>query len=519
MSAASPAPSMVPGLRRNMVTICAMTATIMQALDTTIANVALPYMQGTLSASQDQINWVLTSYIVAAAIMTAPVGWIANRFGRKRIFIICSAGFTIASVLCGLAQDINQMVLFRLLQGVFGAALVPLSQAVMLDSYSLQERAKAMSIWGMGVMMGPIMGPSLGAWLTETYSWHWVFFVNLPFGFITVLGLIVFMDETKKDLSLRFDWFGFTALAVAIGALQLALDRGEQLGWLESNEIIAEFIISAVGFYYFLAHSFTTHNPFIQFGLFKDRNFVTGCIFMAVMGLVLYSTMALASPYLQNVIGYPIITAGVLLASRGCGTFVAMMLVGRLMRFFEARTLITSGLLLTAFSLFEMTGWTDQTGVPEIVTLSIMQGFGFGLVFVPLSTVSFLTLPGSLRTDGTSMLTLMRNIASSAGISIVIAQLTEGSRRIHAILVEHINPFNHAMQMPDVAGMINMNTNTGRAMADAMVNVQAQIIAFSQDYQLVMLFILCSVPLAILIGSTKASLRKQAAGPEHAVVE
>jgi MFS transporter, DHA2 family, multidrug resistance protein len=519
MSAASPAPSMVPGLRRNMVTICAMTATIMQALDTTIANVALPYMQGTLSASQDQINWVLTSYIVAAAIMTAPVGWIANRFGRKRIFIICSAGFTIASVLCGLAQDINQMVLFRLLQGVFGAALVPLSQAVMLDSYSLQERAKAMSIWGMGVMMGPIMGPSLGAWLTETYSWHWVFFVNLPFGFITVLGLIVFMDETKKDLSLRFDWFGFTALAVAIGALQLALDRGEQLGWLESNEIIAEFIISAVGFYYFLAHSFTTHNPFIQFGLFKDRNFVTGCIFMAVMGLVLYSTMALASPYLQNVIGYPIITAGVLLASRGCGTFVAMMLVGRLMRFLEARTLITSGLLLTAFSLFEMTGWTDQTGVPEIVTLSIMQGFGFGLVFVPLSTVSFLTLPGSLRTDGTSMLTLMRNIASSAGISIVIAQLTEGSRRIHAILVEHITPFNHAMQMPDVAGMINMNTNTGRAMADAMVNVQAQIIAFSQDYQLVMLFILCSVPLAIMIGSTKASLRKQAAGPEHAVVE
>src|ERR1700747_3699921 len=315
-TSASP-PSAVPGLRRNMVTICAMTATIMQALDTTIANVALPYMQGSLSASQDQINWVLTSYIVPAAIRTAPVGWIANRFGRKRIFIICSAGFTIASVLCGLAQDINQMVIFRLLQGVFGAALVPLSQAVMLDSYTLQERAKAMSIWGMGVMMGPIMGPSLGAWLTETYSWHWVFFVNLPFGFITVLGLVIFMDETKKNLNLRFDWFGFTALAVAIGSLQLALDRGEQLGWLETGQIHAAVIVSHLGFFYFFAHSFTTQNPFIQFGLFRDRNFVTGCIFMAVMGLVLYSTMALASPYLQNVIGYPIITAGVLLASRG----------------------------------------------------------------------------------------------------------------------------------------------------------------------------------------------------------
>jgi DHA2 family multidrug resistance protein len=519
MPTAAAAPIAVPGLRRNMVTICAMTATIMQALDTTIANVALPYMQGTLSASQDQINWVLTSYIVAAAIMTAPVGWIANRFGRKRIFIVCSAGFTIASVLCGLAQDINQMVLFRLLQGVFGAALVPLSQAVMLDSYALHERAKAMSIWGMGVMMGPIMGPSLGAWLTETYSWHWVFFVNIPFGIVTVAGLLVFMDETKKDLNLRFDWFGFAALAVGIGALQVALDRGEQLGWMESNEIIAEFIISIAGFYYFFAHSLTTAKPFIQFAIFKDRNFVGGCVFMAVMGLVLFSTMALSSPYLQNVIGYPIITAGLLLASRGCGTFVAMMLVGRMMRYIEARTLIISGLSLTCLSLFYMTSWTDQTGVPEIVTLSIVQGFGFGLVFVPLSTVAFMTLPNHLRTDGTSMLTLMRNVASSIGISIVIAQLTEGSRRVYAVLSQHINPFNGAMQMPNVRGMIDMSTDAGRAMADVMVSLQAQIIAFSLDYQMVMLFTLCAIPLAIMIGSTKAALRKQAAAPEHAVIE
>src|SRR4051794_12157219 len=280
MTASAASPSAVPGLRRNMVTICAMTATIMQALDTTIANVALPYMQGTLSASQDQINWVLTSYIVAAAIMTAPVGWIANRFGRKRIFILCAGGFTIASVMCGLAQDISQMVLFRLLQGVFGAALVPLSQAVMLDAYALHERAKAMAIWGMGVMMGPIMGPSLGAWLTETYSWHWVFFVNLPFGIFTVLGLVIFMDETKKDLSLRFDWFGFAALAVAIGSLPLRPAPGRAMGWVESNEILAELIVAAVGFYYFLAHSFTTDRPFIQFALFKDRNFVSGCVFM-----------------------------------------------------------------------------------------------------------------------------------------------------------------------------------------------------------------------------------------------
>jgi DHA2 family multidrug resistance protein len=346
-----------------------------------------------------------------------------------------------------------------------------------------------------------------------------VFFVNLPFGIFTVLGLLIFMDETRKDSDLRFDWFGFAALAVGIGALQLALDRGEQLGWMESNEIIAEFIISAVGFYYFFAHSFTTPKPFIQFAIFKDKNFIGGCVFMAVMGLVLFSTMALSSPYLQNVIGYPIITAGLLLASRGCGTFVAMMLVGRMMRYIEARTLIISGLSITCLSLFYMTGWTDQTGVSEIVTISIVQGFGFGLVFVPLSTVAFLTLPNHLRTDGTSMLTLMRNVASSIGISLVIAQLTEGSRRTYAILSEHVNPFNHAMQMPDVRGMIDMTTDKGRAMMDVMVGLQAQIIAFSHDYQMVMMFTLCAIPLAIMIGSTKAALRKQSIAPEHAVIE
>ncbi len=518
MTAASASMAAVPGFRRNMVTICAMTATIMQALDTTIANVALPYMQGTLSASQDQINWVLTSYIVAAAIMTAPVGWIANRFGRKKVFIVCSAGFTAASVMCGLAQDITQMVLFRLLQGVFGAALVPLSQAVMLDSYALHERAKAMSIWGMGVMLGPIMGPSLGAWLTETYSWHWVFFVNLPFGIVTVLGLIAFMDETKQNHTLRFDWFGFTALAIGIGAMQLALDRGEQLGWLESPEIVAEAIISAIGFYYFFAHSFTTERPFIQFAIFKDRNFISGCIFMAIMGLVLYSTMALASPYLQNVIGYPIMTAGLLLATRGAGTFVAMMLVGRLMKYFEARTLIASGMLLMSVSLYFMTQWTDQTGVSAIVVISVAQGFGLGLVFVPLSTVSFLTLPNELRTDGTAMLTLMRNVASSIGISVVIAKLTSGGRESYAILNEHVTPFNQAMQMPNVAGILNMTTDSGRAIMDVLITTQAQIIAFSHDYQMVMVVTLCAIPLAMMIGSTKVALRQQSQGSDHAAV-
>ncbi|MFZ3182443.1 MAG: DHA2 family efflux MFS transporter permease subunit, partial [Methylocystis silviterrae] len=273
-----------PNAGRAMVTVCAMSATIMQALDTTIANVALPFMQGSLSASLDQINWVLTSYIVAAAIMTAPTGWLAERYGRKRLFVICVAGFTVASMLCGFAQSIQQMVLFRLLQGAFGAALVPLSQAVLLDSYASHERGSAMAIWGVGVMLGPIMGPTLGAWLTDNYNWRWVFLINLPIGVMTAIGLLAFMRETPTDGARRFDWFGFIALAIGIGAMQVMLDRGENAGWFDSNEIIAEAVISAIGFYFFFAHSLTTATPFLRFEMFRDRNFVIGCVFMLIIG-------------------------------------------------------------------------------------------------------------------------------------------------------------------------------------------------------------------------------------------
>jgi DHA2 family multidrug resistance protein len=491
-------------LQRNLVTVCAMSATIMQALDTTIANVALPYMQGSLSASLDQINWVLTSYIVASAIMTAPIGWLADRFGRKKLFIVCTAGFTVASMLCGLAENIGEMVAFRLLQGMFGAALVPLSQSVMLDSYSAEERGSAMAIWGIGVMLGPIMGPTLGAWLTESYNWHWVFFINLPVGIVTVIGLLLFMDETVQRKELRFDWFGFLALALGIGAMQLMLDRGEQLGWFESPEIVTETIVSAIGFYFFLAHSLTTAEPFVRFAIFKDRNFVGGCLFMVVIGLVLFGTMALVTPFMQNVLGYPILTAGFLLAARGVGTLAAMMMVGRLMKIIEARYLVLAGIALTAFTLHQMVGFTDQTSAHAIVVVSVMQGFGLGLVFVPLSTVAFASLPGHLRTDGTAILTLVRNLGSSVGISVVIAQLTNTTMAMHARLTEFVTPFNNALAMPDAA-MLNPGTDMGRAMMEKIVTQQATVIAYANDFKLLMYLTLATIPLVFVIGAARAA--------------
>ncbi len=500
------AAALSPRARRALLTICTMTATIMQALDTTIANVALPYMQGSLSASLDQISWVLTSYIVAAAVMTAPVGWLADRFGRKKLFIVCVGGFTVASLLCALSQNIEQIVAFRLLQGMCGAALVPLSQAVMLDAYPIEQRGQAMGIWGVGVMLGPIMGPTLGGWLTENYSWHWVFLVNLPVGVVTVLGLLVFMDETRRQAHLKFDWFGFLALAAGIGGMQLMLDRGEQLGWFGSPEIVAELIISIVGFYYFFVHSFTTPEPFVRFAIFRDRNFLMGCFFMVVMGLMLFSSMALSAPFIQNVLNFPIETTGWVLASRGVGTLFGMLLIGRLLRVFEARWLILIGLTLTAATMYQMTGFTTDTAGRTIVIIGLVQGFGMGFVFIPLSTVAFLTLEARYRTDGTSMLTLVRNVASSAGISVVIANLTNMTTTFRSQLAEHISPFNNALQNVDVARWLDLATDQGRALADQMITVQAVVMAYANDFMLLTLICVLSIPFIFLIGTT-ASLR------------
>jgi DHA2 family multidrug resistance protein len=489
---------------RAMLTVCVMMATIMQALDMTIANVALPYMQGSLSTTQDQVNWVLTSYIVAAAIMTSPLGWMASRFGRKKLFIVCAAGFTLASMLCGIAQSIEQMVAFRLLQGVFGAALVPISQAVMLDAYPPAKRGQAMAIWGMGVMLGPIMGPTLGGWLTEYYSWRWVFFVNLPFGILTVAGLSVFMRESAIRRDAPFSWFGFLSLSLGIGALQMMLDRGQEQGWFDSSEIVIEAILSVVGFYFFLVDSLTSTRPFIALRIFRDWNFSIALIFMFLIGVILLATMALVTPFIQNLLGYPVLSSGYLLGTRGIGTFFAMMIVGRLLGKYDARLMIFVGLTLATGSLWVMVGWNTDVSARAIAIDSIAQGVGLGFVFVPLNTIAFATLPGALRTEGAALWTLIRNIGSSVGISIMIAQLTNMITTFHSQLVEHVTPFNDAMRLPDAMALAGRSLGN-LATLDGLVTQQAAIMAYSNDFLLMTLVSLSAFPLLALIRSTKAA--------------
>jgi DHA2 family multidrug resistance protein len=493
----SPAAAQSSSAHRGAVTVCVMLATIMQALDTTIANVALPYMQSSLSASSDQINLVLTSYIVAAAIMMPATGWLSARLGRKNLFLMSVAGFTVASVLCGAAMSLGQMVLFRLLQGVFGATLVPLSQAVLLDEYPRERHGSAMALWGVGVMVGPILGPALGGWLTEAYNWRWVFYVNLPVGILTFLGLSAYLPRAEAQRGLHFDWFGFLTLALGIGALQMMLDRGEQLEWFDSREIVLEAAFAGIGAYLFVVHTLTAERPFLDLRLFRDRNFVAGIVFIFVVGVILLATLALLTPFMQTLLGYPVLTAGVLLAPRGVGTMVAMMAVGRLIGRIDPRWLVTVGLVLTATALWQMSRFSLDVTSTMLVTTGVIQGLGLGFIFVPLSTMTFATLPPDLRTSGTALFSLSRNLGSSIGISVVIFLLGQYTGAAHAGLAEFVSPFRAPLQ--NVPALLSPATETGRAMLDALVTRQAALLGFLKDFQLMCGVAIAALPLVLLM--------------------
>lgn len=490
-----------PGL----ITASVMLATIMQAVDTTIANVALPHMQSAMGATQEQISWVLTSYIVAAAVFMLLTGFLSARLGRKRVFMWSVVGFTIASMLCGAAQSLAQLVAFRLLQGAFGACLVPLSQAVLLDSHPRERHASAMALWGVGVMVGPILGPSLGGWLTEHLSWRWVFYINLPVGILAWLGLAAFVQETPLDRARRFDGLGFGLLVLAIGALQMMLDRGQSLGWFDSAEIVAEALLAGLAMYLFLAHTFTHRHPFIEPALFKDRNFTVSVLLMFFMGAILFSTMALLPPFLHKLLGYPVIDVGNLLVPRGVGTMVAMFIVGRIGPRIDLRWQILLGMVLTTVAMHEMTLFNGDSGAWDITRTGIVQGLGLGFVFVPLSTVAFSTLAPRFRNEGAALFSLIRNIGASIGISALVALLVHNAQAGHTALAEHINPFSLALRQAVEAGAHDLSTTAGLLALDVEVSRQATMLAYLHDFRLLMWVAIMGIPLIALLRTSSGS--------------
>jgi DHA2 family multidrug resistance protein len=488
-------------INRPAITACIILAVVMQALDTTIANVALPYMQGSVSASADQINWVLTSYIVAAAIMTPPSGFLANRFGRKRVLMVAIAGFVAASVLCGIAQSLLEIVAFRLLQGFFGAALVPIAQSILLDIYTPEERGSAMALFGVSVMVGPVLGPVIGGYLTDQFSWRWVFYINVPIGALAFAGISIFMKETRISTAARMDWLGFGSLSIAIAAMQVFLDRGAQLDWFSSFEILVEATVCVSAFYIFLVHTFTAKDSFVNPKLFLDRNFSVGMLFIFIVGVTYLASMALLTPYLQTLMGYPVVTAGLVMGPRGLGTMACMFLVGRLIGKVDTRLLLMTGLLLTAWAMYDMTGWNPNVSQWTIAVTGFIQGAGLGFLFVPLTTVTFATLAPEQRADGTGLYNLSRNVGSSVGISVVSYLLIRNQQINHATISDHVTAVNRAFNNSIVLHAWGPWTASGRAALDQVIQMQASIISYIDDFKLMMILSLAAIPLVLLLRS------------------
>jgi DHA2 family multidrug resistance protein len=479
-----------------LITLSVMLASIMQALDTTIANVALPHIQGSIAATQDQMAWVLTSYIVSAAVMTPLSGWLAGQFGRKRVFLYSVVGFTAASMFCGVAGSLLQIVIARILQGACGAALIPMSQAVLLDINPPERHARAMAVWVLGVAVGPIMGPALGGWLTENYDWRWVFFINVPFGILAFMGIASFMPETTLRKS-RFDFVGFCSLSVAVLGLQLTLDRGQLKDWFGSPEIWVEASAAAVGFYIFLAHLLTTTRPaFVSAALFKDRNFLAGNVLIFIVGLVMFATLALLPAMLQDLFNYSVFTTGLVTAPRGIGTFIAMFIMGRVGTRLDFRIALVAGFALTAMSLWQMMHFNLQMGEPSVVWSGLGQGLGLGLVYVPIASATFATLAPALRNEGTAFFSLMRNIGSSIGISMVETLLTRNTQILHARLAEHVTMFNPLARDVLHGAAPDMHLLAG---LDGMVTQQAQMLAYNNDFKLMLLFTFATIPLVFVL--------------------
>jgi len=490
-------------VEHGVLTVAIMMAVLLQVLDTTIANVALPHMMASMSATQETINWVLTSYIVASAIAIPITGWLADRVGRKRLFVWSVIAFTVASVACAMAQNLTEMVIFRALQGVSGAFLVPIAQAVLFDINPPHKHARAMAMFGMGVMIGPILGPVLGGWLTENYSWRWVFLVNLPVGILCTFLLIRTMP--KGEISRRgFDLFGFALLAIALGAFQLMLDRGHQLDWFDSWEIWIEAALAASGAWMFVVHLATAKQPLFDPKMFADRNFSFALLFMVVTGVLLLAGLALLPPLLQHLFGYSVLDSGFLTAPRGVGTLVSMMLAGRLTGKVDARILIFFGISCLAASLWQMSAFTLVMGSTEIIVSGIVQGFGLGFIFVPLQSLAFASLAPLHRTTGAALLNLSRNIGGSVGISVVTALLARNLQISHSDLAARITPYSLPLADPSILERLGQFGDSAAAMIDLEINRQALMIAYLDDFYAMMWLTLAALPLVLLLRKPKA---------------
>ena len=484
--------------QQSMLLITVTFVTMLYAMTVTIANVSLPQMQGSLSTTPDQIAWIVTFNIVATAVVTPLAGWLAARFGRRNLMIWGIVGFGASSVLCGLATSVEELVIYRIGQGAFGAPLVPLSQAIVIESFPAKIRTRVMSIWGTGVILGPIIAPAIGGVLSEAYNWRWVFFMLVPFTAIALIGVLIFIKRRGSQSDVRLEWTGFIALAVTITALQLMLDRGERAGWFGSWEIIGYACLCASAFYVFIVRNMQAERPFLNPLLLKDRNFVVGLVLIFIFGMLNFTPITLLPTLLQKVQGYPDSIIGQILSARGAGTFVGF---GLLMIFtkIDPRIPMTIGLILQAWSGWLMAGFDVQVMTSDVLWASALQGFGVGLVWIPLSIVTFATLPTVLVPDGTAIFHLLRNMGSSIFISLSVALVLRETKISYAEMAPNISIFNERMRLPGMDGVVDMEGAAAMARISREVGRQATMIGNIDGFVLFTVTAAIAVPLVALV--------------------
>jgi DHA2 family multidrug resistance protein len=493
-----------------LIAVSVMFATFMEVLDTTVVNVSLPHIAGSLSASIDEATWALTSYLVANAIILPMTGWLASMFGRKRLLMLSVVGFTAASFLCGLAPTLGSLIFFRILQGATGGALQPLSQAVLLEAFPPQDRGKAMGFWGLGIVVAPILGPVLGGWLTDTYSWRWVFYINIPVGIASIVmtKLYIFDPPYLRAESRSVDYWGIGMLAVGIGALQIVLDKGQQEDWFSSSLIVALTVISVVTLGALVVHELITTDPIVDLRVFKARSYAVGVFLMTIVGFVLYGSMVLLPIMLQTLLGYPPLQAGIAMAPRGIGSFFMMPMVGMITGRFDARKLLSIGLLVGGGTLLWLSNLNLQAGYWDIFWPQLIQGMGMALLFVPLTTVSMDPIPRERMGNATSLFNLMRNIGGSIGIAITGTLLSRHQQAATATFGANVRADDPASQMmlaqlkgAFMAAGTDAVTASQRAYGAlfGVIQRQAAMVSFVGLFQLLGIMFIALLPLVLLM--------------------
>lgn len=500
----------IPHVNPWIVAVSVMFATFLEVLDTTVVNVSLPHIAGSLSATPEEATWTLTSYLVANAIVLPLTGWLAGYFGRKRLLMLAVAGFTLSSFLCGIAPSLSFLVVLRLVQGLTGGVLQPMSQAIMLEAFPVEQRGKGMAFWALGIVVAPILGPVLGGWLTDNYSWRWVFYINLPIGIGSLLMTKAFIFDPPylRRTGMRVDVVGIGLLTVGIGALQFVLDKGQQEDWFDSSMIVTLTVISIAALLTFVIHALRATDPVLDLRVLKDRTYATGVLMMTVLGFVLFGSLVMLPLFLQTVLGYPSYQAGMAMAPRGFGAFLAMPLVGYLMGKLDPRKMVMGGLVIAGLTLFMLSDINLEAGYWDIFWPQFIQGMSMGLLFVPLSTVSMNYIPRERMGNATSLFSLTRNLGAGIGIAAVATMVSRGTTSHAALLSEHINPFSDvARNMFEGTRSLFLSQGSSAAVATqqayaaiaGMIQRQAAMIAFVDVTRLLGVIFIAVIPLVLIM--------------------